>query len=72
MTTLATTELNGGKAAISTEEINVLQSKLNGSLIRAGDANYDEARQIWNGMFDKRPAIIVRCANATDAINAVR
>ena len=37
-----------------------------GDLIRPGDARYDEARSLFNGMFDKRPALIARCANAAD------
>lgn len=72
MKTLEVINSSGGKTAISGEEINVLTSKLNGSLIQANDENYDEARQIWNGMFDKYPAIIARCTNTTDVINAVR
>lgn len=72
MKTLEIINSSGGKAAISTEDIDALGNKLSGSLIRAEDENYDEARQIWNGMFDKRPAVIVRCADATDVMNAVR
>ena len=41
-------------------------------MLAAGDAGYDEARTIWNGMFDdRRPALIVRCAGAADVIRAV-
>jgi FAD/FMN-containing dehydrogenase len=39
---------------------------LKGQLLQPDDAGYDEARQIWNAMIDKRPAIIVRCAGAAD------
>ncbi|MBE9047526.1 FAD-binding oxidoreductase [Pleurocapsales cyanobacterium LEGE 10410] len=72
MKTLEVINSSENKTTISAEEIDKLQYLLNGSSICAEDANYDEARQIWNGMFDKRPAIIVRCANATDVMNAVR
>src|SRR5436305_3384593 len=45
---------------------------LNGTTIAPGDAEYDEARRLYNGMFDKRPALIARCADASDVAAAVR
>ena len=36
---------------------------LHGELIRPGDENYDTARAVYNGMIDKRPAAIARCAD---------
>ena len=42
-----------------------------GELFRPGDAGYDEARQLYNGMIDKRPALIARCAGAADVAAAV-
>lgn len=35
------------------------------------DHGYDGARQIWNGMFDRKPAIIARCVGTSDVIHAV-
>ena len=49
-----------------------LAASLRGVLLRPIDAQYDEARKIWNGMIDRRPALIVRCAVAADVAEAVR
>ena len=46
-----------------TEQLN---KQIQGQVILPSDPNYDEIRQIWNAMIDRRPAIIVRCANASD------
>ncbi len=44
---------------------------LRGELIGPGDASYDAARQLYNGMIDKRPALIARCVDLADVIGAV-
>ena len=44
---------------------------LRGSVIGRDDADYDEARKLYNGMIDKRPLLIARCADAADVIAAV-
>src|SRR2546423_7214398 len=44
---------------------------LSGRLIRPEDPEYDEARSIWNGAHDKRPARIVRCGGVSDVMRAV-
>ena len=45
---------------------------LDGKAIRPGDAAYDEARSVWNGTVNKRPALIVRCRNTDDVVAAVK
>lgn len=48
------------------------QSTLRGPLIRPGEQGYDEARHVWNGLIDKHPALVARCMNANDVIQAVQ
>lgn len=43
-----------------------------GRLLRPGDAGYEEARRVHNGLVDKRPAMIAQCASATDVVDAIR
>ncbi|MGH3393555.1 MAG: FAD-binding oxidoreductase [Streptosporangiaceae bacterium] len=45
---------------------------LRGQLIRPGDAVYDQARAVYNGMIDKHPAAIARCRDVADVIACVR
>src|SRR6185295_7014728 len=45
---------------------------LRGDLVGRDDADYDEARKIWNGSIDRRPALIARCAGVADVVSAVK
>src|SRR5262249_40685551 len=49
-----------------------LRSALRGELISPGHPGYDAARTIFNAMIDKRPALIARCAGASDVVECVR
>jgi len=53
-------------------EIQELKAQLRGALLTPEDAAYDETRKVWNGMIDKRPALIVRCTGVADVLTAVR
>ena len=48
------------------------KANFHGVLIGPGDATYDSARRVWNGMIDKYPAAIARCADAADVVKAVQ
>ncbi|MFY9723889.1 MAG: FAD-binding oxidoreductase [Bryobacteraceae bacterium] len=52
-------------------EYDVLRARVRGDLIQPGDTNYDEARKLYNAMIDKKPAAIVRCADAADVMACV-
>ncbi|HEX2087714.1 MAG TPA: FAD-binding oxidoreductase, partial [Solirubrobacteraceae bacterium] len=49
-----------------------LREGFSGALLRPHDAGYDEARRIWNGAIDRRPACIARCTGPADVVAAVR
>ena len=56
-----------------TTELRTETSPLNvqGRVLRAGDTEFESARHIWNGMIDRRPALIVQAAGAADVVAAV-
>jgi len=54
------------------DAITALRSKLRGTAALPGEDGYDTARTIWNAMIDRRPALVVRCQDAADVIEAVR
>lgn len=56
---------------VTSDQVKDFRTKLRGSVLSPGDEGYDSARQIWNAMIDKRPAMIVRCAGAADVLAAV-
>ena len=52
-------------------EIQELRAKFRGELIGPKDAGYDAARKVYNGMIDKRPALVLKCADVADVIAGV-
>src|SRR5205085_1727250 len=62
MTTLTAPTLDVAELELSTR----------GDLVQPGDAAYDAARAVWNGMIDRYPALILRCAGAADVIAGLR
>lgn len=52
--------------------VEALSANFAGRLLRPGDDHYDEARRIWNGHVDRRPALIAQCSGPADVVAAVR
>ena len=63
--------LDGRELIVTGAEVDELRKSLRGELLTAGQEGYDRARRIWNGAFDRRPALIVRCAGSADVTRAV-
>jgi FAD/FMN-containing dehydrogenase len=68
---LAAKTLNGGATTLHAADIEALAAAIRGQLILPGQDGYDAARRVWNGMIDRRPALIARCAAPSDVIQAV-
>ncbi len=64
-------QLNGANTILEEETVHKLADGLQGELIRPTDAGYDQARLVWNGMIDRYPALIVRCADVSVVVKAV-
>jgi FAD/FMN-containing dehydrogenase len=56
---------------VDAEAIQGFVEGVRGKVLRSGDPGYDDARAIWNGLIDRRPALIVQCTGAADVVDAV-
>jgi len=72
MPDLQFTSRTGRSSRIAEQALTTFKEGLRGRLVDAESADYDELRKIWNGMIDRRPALLVRCAGAADVLRAVR
>src|SRR5260221_5586578 len=71
MTDLRVITTEGTDAILEEAAVQNFADSLRGPLLRPGGGSYDEARKVWNGMIDRRPALIARCAGVADVIAAV-
>jgi FAD/FMN-containing dehydrogenase len=64
--------LDGKPISIPRADIKEFRASLHGQLLLAGNEGYEQARKIWNGVFDRHPALIARCADHDDVVKAVK
>src|SRR5882672_9213232 len=64
-------KLSGAETTIERAAVRDLRASLGGTLLAPGEEGYEGARHIWNGMIDKHPALIARCANTADIVRSV-
>src|SRR5262245_8129714 len=55
----------------SKAQIEAFAASLHGDLIQPDDVRYDKARAVWNGMINRHPALVARCANVDDVVSSV-
>ncbi|MHA2226459.1 MAG: FAD-binding oxidoreductase [Candidatus Hodarchaeales archaeon] len=66
------TTLSDEQVFLAEDAVENLKGLIQGDVLLPSDDNYNQARKIWNGMIDKRPALIVRCTGPADVIDAVK
>src|SRR6516162_4028007 len=72
MTDLRVITAEGADKILEEATVQNFAANLRGPLLRPSDGGYDQARKVWNGMIDRHPALIARCAGVADVIAAVR
>ena len=70
-TSIRGVSLDGAEIELERAAIKELGESMTGPVMLSGHPDYDGARSIWNGMHDKRPAMIARCMSNDDVANAV-
>ena len=53
------------------QHLDGLRDQLSGRVITAADSDYDQARSVWNGAIDHRPAVVARCGGPADVAAAI-
>ena len=64
--------LEGGQVTLTSEQLDQLQSQIEGPILRPGDEGWDAAVLIWNGMVAATPALVIQPMSARDVVTAVR
>jgi FAD/FMN-containing dehydrogenase len=68
---MAIVELRPDQRNIDEKGVEAFRRRFSGALVCRDDPGYDAARAVWNGMIDRRPALIAYCASRQDIVEAV-
>jgi FAD/FMN-containing dehydrogenase len=68
---VAAMSLSGKQISLSASDIKDLRAGFAGQVLLAQDGGYEDARRVWNGAFNRHPALIARCASTADVARAV-
>jgi FAD/FMN-containing dehydrogenase len=61
----------GGAIVLQAADLDALRARQRGAVLPRASDGYDAVRRVWNGAFDRHPAVIARCTSAADVIGAV-
>jgi hypothetical protein len=63
--------IHGGTTELSTSTLESFAVRFRGAVIGEASEGYDCARQVWNGLIDKRPALIAQCTGIADVVEGI-
>ncbi len=72
MAAIAVKTLDGNSAELEYNALAVLSARVERHIVVPGNTGYEEARRVWNGMIDRRPAVVIQCQGPDDVIAAVQ
>jgi FAD/FMN-containing dehydrogenase len=64
--------MEGREIDLKQETLDGLKMRLRGPVFAPGDAGFDESRTVWNGMIDRKPAVVARCLGTADVMTCVQ
>ncbi|HEY5545492.1 MAG TPA: FAD-binding oxidoreductase [Gemmatimonadaceae bacterium] len=64
--------LDGREIDLTPDVLAGLKMRLKGPVFALGDPGYEESRTVWNGMIDRKPAVVVRCLGVADVVACVQ
>ena len=63
--------IRGERAELRSRTLESFVGRFRGALIRENDGGYEQARRVWNGLIDKRPAMVARCSGVADVVAGI-